>query len=78
MQGVPKDEGLIPRSTREVFRLVQKRYPTAKVSMSYLEIYKEVVYDLLSPKETVRGKECLKKKNDLLIKLSKGKRTCGA
>ncbi len=41
-------QGVIPRAVREVFeRLEQKAYVSAKVKVSYLEIYNEELGDLL-------------------------------
>jgi hypothetical protein len=51
MQGCPEDEGVIPRSARFLFDYAQEKYPFCQLHMSYFEIYKENVYDLLKAKD---------------------------
>ncbi|CAO3674709.1 unnamed protein product [Umbelopsis ramanniana] len=52
MQGTEEEPGIIPRVAQYLF---QRRldYPkhTVKIHVSYMEIYKELVYDLLIPRE---------------------------
>ena len=53
MQGTDEDPGIIPLSIKELFFLLNAdsaRY-TYELTMSYLEIYNEKVYDLLDPKD---------------------------
>lgn len=54
MQGTEEEPGIIPRVAQYLF---QRRldYPkhTVKIYVSYMEIYKELVYDLLIPREGV-------------------------
>lgn len=53
MQGTDEDPGIIPLAIKELFFLLNadsSRY-SYDVTMSYLEIYNEKVYDLLDPKE---------------------------
>src|SRR4051812_25620058 len=54
MQGTAKQPGIIPRAVEHVVNLA-KRYQKADsdctICVSYLEIYNEKVYDLLSPSD---------------------------
>uniref|UniRef100_A0A6P7GVH0 Kinesin-like protein Klp68D n=1 Tax=Diabrotica virgifera virgifera TaxID=50390 RepID=A0A6P7GVH0_DIAVI len=50
MLGSPEDMGVIPRSVNEIFDFVKENVSyDIDVSLSFVEIYKEVIYDLLSP-----------------------------
>ncbi|EGD83646.1 hypothetical protein PTSG_04253 [Salpingoeca rosetta] len=54
MQGTKQHPGIIPRSIKHMFQLVNRRTKDTQqftVSMSFLEIYQEKVYDLLEPKD---------------------------
>src|SRR4051812_38585517 len=61
MQGTPEQPGIIPRAVEHVIKLASQYEgsgaKTAKfksgctITVSYLEIYNEKVYDLLQPKE---------------------------
>lgn len=54
MQGTESDPGVIPRSAEHLLSLLKlPEYSNAELSMSYLEIYNEKVYDLLQPKDQV-------------------------
>lgn len=54
MQGSESDPGVIPRSAEHLLSLLKlPEYNNAELSMSYLEIYNEKVYDLLQPKDQV-------------------------
>lgn len=46
MQGTPADPGIIPRAVEELFQ--QRKYQTDTITMSYMEIYRDEVYDLLA------------------------------
>ncbi|GAB5587114.1 hypothetical protein Unana1_02014 [Umbelopsis nana] len=52
MQGTEDEPGIIPRVARYLFER-RTEYPkhTVSVHVSYMEIYKELVYDLLIPRE---------------------------
>jgi hypothetical protein len=54
MQGTEDEPGIIPRVARYLFER-RTEYPkhTVSVHVSYMEIYKELVYDLLIPREGV-------------------------
>jgi Kinesin motor domain len=54
MQGTEDEPGIIPRVAQYLFRR-RLDYPkhTVKIHVSYMEIYKELVYDLLIPREGV-------------------------
>ena len=54
MQGTKEEPGIIPRSVEALFerQLYLENY-TAELSVSYMEIYKDEVYDLLVTRENV-------------------------
>lgn len=54
MQGTPDEPGIIPRVAQYLFDRVSD-YPrhTVSIHVSYMEIYKELVYDLLIPRDGV-------------------------
>jgi kinesin family protein 22 len=54
MQGTAEEPGIIPRVAQYLFDRVSD-YPrnTVSIHVSYMEIYKELVYDLLIPREGV-------------------------
>ncbi|KAK9723293.1 hypothetical protein K7432_002040 [Basidiobolus ranarum] len=54
IQGTDKDPGIIPRTLQRVFKEKKKR-PELDIKISYMEIYKENVYDLLVPRESNVG-----------------------
>lgn len=51
MVGSDKDPGIMVRALNELFRRVEENSDdlTYKVTMSYLEIYNEMIRDLLNP-----------------------------
>ena len=54
MVGSESNPGIIPNLMKQLFKTFNTTYKTRfsfKVSLSYLEIYKEKVYDLLNPSE---------------------------
>ncbi|KAJ7443844.1 kinesin-like protein [Mycena latifolia] len=52
MQGTPADPGVIPRVVEALFApSTQKKDETTEVQVSYIEIYKDDVYDLLVARE---------------------------
>jgi kinesin family protein 22 len=60
MQGSPEFPGIIPRAVESVLKFAKSKEPKQKsknaspacsISVSYLEIYNEKVYDLLAPKD---------------------------
>ena len=54
MQGTDDEPGIIPRVARYLFdRRLEYPKNTVSIHMSYMEIYKELVYDLLVPREGV-------------------------
>jgi hypothetical protein len=58
------DWGIIPRALQDIFARMSPT--THQLSMSYLEIYNEQVYDLLSPPtESYKPREALKIREDL-------------
>ncbi|KAK9762201.1 hypothetical protein K7432_012298 [Basidiobolus ranarum] len=54
IQGSDKEPGIIPRTLQLVFKEKKKR-PGLDIKISYMEIYKENVYDLLVPRESNVG-----------------------
>ncbi|KAK7680221.1 hypothetical protein QCA50_016730 [Cerrena zonata] len=50
MQGTKTEPGIIPRAVESLFRKIQYR-PNISISVSYMEIYKDEVYDLLVDRE---------------------------
>ncbi|ORX97824.1 kinesin-domain-containing protein [Basidiobolus meristosporus CBS 931.73] len=54
IQGSDKEPGIIPRTLQRVFKEKKKR-PELDIKISYMEIYKENVYDLLVPRESNVG-----------------------
>lgn len=55
MQGTKTEPGVIPRVVRTMFaKQSQLRRYTASLAVSYMEIYKDDVYDLLVTRENVR------------------------
>ncbi|XP_024872181.1 kinesin-like protein KLP2 isoform X2 [Temnothorax curvispinosus] len=62
----PQTEGIIPRTVRHIFRVIQERQlmstTTYKIKASFLEIYNEELYDLLetTPKKIEIKYDCAK------------------
>ncbi|KAK9870098.1 hypothetical protein WA026_006192 [Henosepilachna vigintioctopunctata] len=57
--GCPKNynnRGIIPRCIEQIFEYLNKNPDVYSVHLSYLEIYNEVGYDLLSPKQIIASK----------------------
>lgn len=52
IQGNEKQPGIIPRTLRMILDAKQ-REPQMTVRISYMEIYREIVYDLLIPRDAV-------------------------
>ncbi|KAF2881325.1 hypothetical protein ILUMI_24841, partial [Ignelater luminosus] len=48
-----EDRGIIPRSIEEVFDFINKTPEKYTIYISYLEIYNEIGYDLLNPKQHI-------------------------
>ncbi|KAL1489953.1 hypothetical protein ABEB36_013877 [Hypothenemus hampei] len=46
-----EERGLIPRSLQDIFSSIEKLQDKPIIYISYMEIYNEVCYDLLSPRE---------------------------
>ena len=60
-QSTSKTRGIIPRATRDIFRMIEEDAATGNaytVSCSFLEIYQERVVDLLNP--SIHHKEGLR------------------
>ncbi|KAI8377769.1 P-loop containing nucleoside triphosphate hydrolase protein [Radiomyces spectabilis] len=53
MEGTAKDPGIIPRVARFLFE-TKAASSNVRITMSYMEIFKECVYDLLLPKQNRR------------------------
>ncbi|KAJ1932077.1 hypothetical protein EC988_009575, partial [Linderina pennispora] len=51
IQGTEKDPGIIPRALRHIFGRQHHDPLDYDIRISYYEIYKEAVYDLLKPQE---------------------------
>ncbi|KAI0822872.1 P-loop containing nucleoside triphosphate hydrolase protein [Trametes gibbosa] len=52
MQGNKQQPGIIPRAVQDIFHRTLSEHPTASISISYMEIYKDEVYDLLVDRES--------------------------
>ncbi|KAH9848323.1 P-loop containing nucleoside triphosphate hydrolase protein [Lenzites betulinus] len=52
MQGSKQQPGIIPRAVQDIFQRTVSEHPTASISVSYMEIYKDEVYDLLVDRES--------------------------
>ncbi|CDO76921.1 hypothetical protein BN946_scf185006.g3 [Trametes cinnabarina] len=57
MQGNIQQPGIIPRAVEDIFHRATSQYDCAQVAVSYMEIYKDEVYDLLAVKLPVRENE---------------------
>ncbi|KAG9305977.1 hypothetical protein G9A89_009301 [Geosiphon pyriformis] len=51
MQGTSSEPGIIPRTVQTLFKIKAKSKMILEYSLSYIEIYKEIIYDLLIPRE---------------------------
>lgn len=54
MQGTRSDPGVIPRVVQAMFERREEMTKRADLAVSYMEIYKDDVYDLLVQRENVR------------------------
>ncbi|OSC97390.1 kinesin-domain-containing protein [Trametes coccinea BRFM310] len=52
MQGNKQQPGIIPRAVEDIFHRTASQYSRAHLAVSYMEIYKDEVYDLLVDRET--------------------------
>ncbi|EIW55394.1 kinesin-domain-containing protein [Trametes versicolor FP-101664 SS1] len=52
MQGSAEQPGIIPRAVQEIFNRTVSQHVGASIAASYMEIYKDEVYDLLGDRES--------------------------
>ncbi|CAG8512119.1 10400_t:CDS:10 [Paraglomus occultum] len=55
MQGNQEHPGIIPRTLRRLFEIKNTSINRIDIKVSYMEIYKENVYDLLVPRDSITG-----------------------
>ena len=65
MLGTAKSPGLIPRGCEELFRRIEQDYADniqIEIEATYLEVYMDQIFDLLSEPETAKKKKKSNKK----------------
>ncbi|XP_015952328.1 kinesin-like protein KIN-5D [Arachis duranensis] len=68
----PSDAGVIPRSVREIFDILEAQNAEYSMKVTFLELYNEEITDLLAPEETSKFVDDKSKKPIALMEDGKG------